>query len=170
MLRFDKNLTPMKKISLFASFVLVTILISCGGDKSSSSAGSEEPKSMVNDTPPSYDLKRGEGKWTEESLALTDNLNHDWAASGENISGTKCTSCHKLSDEKLVGPGWLGVTKKRSGAWIMNFITNPDAMIDKDPEVQAMLELCLVRMPNQNLSDIEARNVLEFMRQNDGVK
>jgi hypothetical protein len=43
-------------------------------------------------------------------------------------------------------------------------------MIDKDPEVQAQLELCLVRMPNQNLSDEDARNLLEYMRKNDGVK
>jgi hypothetical protein len=43
-------------------------------------------------------------------------------------------------------------------------------MIDKDPELQAQLELCLVRMPNQSLTDKEARDVLEFMRKNDGVK
>jgi hypothetical protein len=53
----------------------------------------------------------------------------------------------------------------------MNFITNPDPMIDKDPEVQAQLEICLVRMPNQGLSDDdEARSILEYMRKNDGVK
>jgi hypothetical protein len=50
----------------------------------------------------------------------------------------------------------------------MNFITNTDEMIDKDPNAQAMLEQCMVRMPNQHLSDDEARNILEFMRQNDG--
>jgi hypothetical protein len=49
----------------------------------------------------------------------------------------------------------------------MNFISNPDPMIEKDPAVQAQLELCLVRMPNQGLSDDEARNILEFMRNND---
>ena len=52
----------------------------------------------------------------------------------------------------------------------MNFITNTDAMIDKDPAAQAQLELCLVRMPNQSLSDDDARHLLEFMRKNDGVK
>lgn len=52
----------------------------------------------------------------------------------------------------------------------MNFITNPDAMIDKDPAVQAQLELCLVRMPNQSLTDTDARNLLEFMRRNDATK
>ena len=35
-------------------------------------------------------------------------------------------------------------------------MTNTDEMINKDPAVQAQLELCLVRMPNQNLSDDEA--------------
>jgi hypothetical protein len=52
----------------------------------------------------------------------------------------------------------------------MNFISNPDPMIDKDPEVQAQLELCLVRMPNQSLTDNDARDLVEFMRKNDGVK
>ncbi|HEY3386356.1 MAG TPA: c-type cytochrome, partial [Saprospiraceae bacterium] len=92
------------------------------------------------------------------------------AEEGSKIQSVKCASCHKLSDEKLVGPGWKGVTQRRKPEWIMNFITNPDPMIDKDPAVQAQLELCLVRMPNQNLTDTEARAVLEFMRKNDGVQ
>jgi len=52
----------------------------------------------------------------------------------------------------------------------MNFVTNTDEMITKDPKAQAMLEICLVRMPNQNLTDTDARDLLEFMRKNDGVK
>ena len=88
----------------------------------------------------------------------------------EVIQSVKCSSCHKLTDERLVGPGWKGVTKRQKPEWIMNFITNPDPMIDKDPELQAQLELCLVRMPNQSLSDADARSLLEFMRKNDGVK
>jgi hypothetical protein len=52
----------------------------------------------------------------------------------------------------------------------MNFSTNVDEMLNKDPKAQAMLEECLVRMPNQNLSEQDARNVLEFMRKNDGEK
>jgi mono/diheme cytochrome c family protein len=92
------------------------------------------------------------------------------ADAGKKVYDIKCSACHKLSGEKLVGPGWSGVTKKLSPEWIMNFITNPDAMIDKDPEAQAQLEICLVRMPNQNLTDEDARNIYEFMRKNDGVK
>lgn len=82
----------------------------------------------------------------------------------------KCSGCHKLTDERLVGPGWKGVSERNKPEWIMNFITNTEAMIEKDPKIQAQLEICLVRMPNQNLSEDEARNLLEFMRKNDGVK
>ena len=118
--------------------------------------------------PSSYDPKRGEGKFDTVELGAT--LDQAMAAKGEEVSGVKCASCHKTTDEKLVGPGWKGVTERRKPEWIMNFITNPDPMIDKDPEVQAQLEICLVRMPNQGVSDDEARGILEYMRKNDGVK
>ncbi|HEX6181132.1 MAG TPA: cytochrome c, partial [Chitinophagaceae bacterium] len=69
-----------------------------------------------------------------------------------------------------VGPGWAGVTKKRKPEWILNMITNVDMMLASDAEAQKLLEECLVRMPNQNLTLDEARRVLEFMRSNDGEK
>ena len=116
----------------------------------------------------SYDPNRGLGKFT--TVELGDKLDVAMAAEGEKIQGVKCSACHKLTDEKLVGPGWKGVTERKKPEWIMNFITNPDAMIDKDPELQAQLEICLVRMPNQALTDDDARHLLEFMRKNDGVK
>lgn len=160
----------MKKITALASVAIVAIFTACGSpEKEENNASQEAPKSMVEE-PSKYDPKRGEGKWTAENVNLKEELNQEWATSGESVSDVKCGSCHKFTDEKLVGPGWKDVTKRRTAEWIMNFITNPDPMIDKDPEAQAMLELCLVRMPNQSLSDGEARNILEFMRKNDGVK
>ena len=117
---------------------------------------------------PAYDPNRGVGKFTHVDISPT--LNATLADAGNKVYSVKCSACHKLTNEKLVGPGWSGVTQKLSPEWIMNFITNPDAMIDKDPEAQAQLEICLVRMPNQNLTDEDARNIYEFMRMNDGVK
>ena len=52
----------------------------------------------------------------------------------------------------------------------MNMITNDDMMLEKDPEAQKLLEQCLVRMPNQNVTTQDARQILEFMRSNDGEK
>jgi hypothetical protein len=43
-------------------------------------------------------------------------------------------------------------------------------MLEKDPEAQKMLEQCLVRMPNQNISEKESRDLVEYMRKNDGEK
>jgi cytochrome c551/c552 len=82
----------------------------------------------------------------------------------------KCSACHKLTDQRVVGPGWKDITKRRQPEWVMNMITNIDMMLEKDPEAQKLLELCLMRMPNQNMSIGDARDVLEFMRQNDGEK
>ena len=147
------------------------VFASCGGKKENEYNPNGEAKTTeanAKTDPSSYDPKRGEGKFDKVELGAT--LDQAMATEGENVSGVKCSSCHKSTDEKLVGPGWKGVTTRRAPEWIMNFITNPDPMIDKDPEVQAQLEICLVRMPNQGLSDTDARNILEYMRKIDGVK
>ena len=106
----------------------------------------------------------------ESDVQITHPLNQEWVTSGKAIYELKCQSCHKLTEEKLVGPGWKDVTKRRAPVWILNMITNTDMMLDKDPEAQKLLELCMVRMPNQNLMFDDARRVLEFQRSNDGEK
>lgn len=116
----------------------------------------------------SYDSTRGEGKFN--NVAIAEKLDKTMADAGEKVYNVKCASCHKLTDERLVGPGWKGVSIRRKAEWVMNFVTNTDEMISKDPAVQAQLEICLVRMPNQNLTDDDARSVYEYMRKNDGVK
>jgi cytochrome c2 len=102
-----------------------------------------------------------------QNIELTNPLDEKMIAEGKNIYEVKCASCHKLSDERLVGPGWHKVTERRTPEWIMNFITNTDEMIEKDTAAQNMLEVCLVKMPNQGLSEADARATLEFMRQVD---
>jgi mono/diheme cytochrome c family protein len=161
----------MRKLSLFiVAFIMLT---SCGKKKESTddfSTGTQTEEGVAAESPDAstYDPKRGEGKHTKIELGAS--LDQAKATKGESVANVKCTSCHKLTEEKLVGPGWKGVTERRTPEWIMNFITNPDPMIDKDPELQAQLELCLLRMPNQGLNDDEARDILEYMRKNDGVK
>lgn len=123
-----------------------------GGDNATASTDAVDPK--------------GVGKFKD--VQLTHPLDEKMVAQGQNIYNVKCASCHKLTEEKLVGPGWKGVTDRRKPEWIMNFVTNVDEMIEKDTAAQKMLEVCLVRMPNQNLSDDDARAALEFMRKNDG--
>lgn len=163
----------MKKLLVLTMVILfIGVIASCGSNNNSESSGAAESESAAATTTengnPSYDPNRGEGKFTSVDLGAS--LDAAKADLGDQVFQVKCSSCHKLTDERLVGPGWKGVTERRKPEWLMNFITNTDVMIDKDPELQAQLELCLVRMPNQNLSDDDARNLLEFMRKNDGVK
>ena len=120
---------------------------------------------LVKDKPEDHgtEIKEGEVK-------LTNPLNAEWVTGGKAIYELKCMSCHKLTEEKLVGPGWKDVTKRRTPVWILNMITNVDMMLETDPEAQKLLELCMVRMPNQNLMIEDARKVLEYQRSNDGEK
>ncbi|AHF15290.1 c-type cytochrome [Niabella soli] len=162
-----------KKIIAAMSIVGALLITACGGGESpdTKSATSAAPQTETPAAPAtgSYDPNRGEGKFSESNVTIGA-LDAAMAGKGKAIAETKCFSCHKTTGEKLVGPGWKGVTERHKPYWIMNFITNPDPMIDKDPKVQAQLEICLVRMPNQNLTDEDARNIVEFMRQNDGAK
>jgi len=160
----------MKKAFIISFLSLsMALFISCGGGNSNSGttvpSGNQENTANGN---PSYDPNRGQGKFTKVEMGAT--LGSAMATNGDKVYTVKCQSCHKLTDEKLVGPGWKGVTSRHANEWIMNFITNTDEMLNKDPKAQAQLEICLVRMPNQNLTDDDARALLEFMRKNDGIK
>lgn len=106
----------------------------------------------------------------ESDITISYPLNAEWVTGGKSIYELKCQSCHRLTEEKLVGPGWKDVTKRRKPLWIMNMATNVDMMLETDAEAQKLLEQCMVRMPNQNLAKEDARKVLEFMRSNDGEK
>ena len=169
----------MKKTILF--FAITGLIYSCssGNEKKEESSNNtasdlwKEDASKKEESPEAKAERetkeaRGIGKFTHVDIA--EKLDIAMAKDGNAIFDLKCSACHKLTNEKLVGPGWKDVTLRRKPEWIMNFSTNTDEMIDKDPAVQAMLEVCMVRMPNQSLSDDDARKVLEFMRKNDGVK
>lgn len=149
-------------IALLFSLVLLS---SCGNEsgKSSDESSAQPENSAAGKEVHGNEIKPGD-------ITLTTPLNQEWVVAGKGIYDVKCQSCHKLTDERLVGPGWKGVTKRREPNWIMNMITNVDMMLEKDAEAQKLLEQCLVRMPNQNLDKQQARNVLEFMRSNDGEK
>lgn len=165
----------MKKLIALFALAGSLFIYSCGGDQKPAASETTTDKSEASkeadhddDKNPAYDPERGKGKFTNVEIA--DKLDPAMVTAGERVYNVKCSGCHKLTDEKLVGPGWKGVTKRHKAEWIMNFVTNTDEMLDKDPKAQAQLEICMVRMPNQNVSDEAARGIYEYMRKIDGVK
>lgn len=154
----------MKK-RLILCLIPLGLLTACGGgDDAAENAGAMPAESMVEDDAPADPKGIGEIKHVD----LNSPLNEDMVTKGSAIYDMKCAACHKLTDMRVVGPGWKGVTDRRTPEWIMNMTLNVDVMLEKDPEAQALLKECLVRMPNQNLSQEDSRNVLEFMLKNDG--
>lgn len=155
----------MKKINfVLVLFVLLGFAVSCGGGSDNQQTGSKTPpKSMIKEEAKADPKGIGEVK----NVSLTDPLEQSMIVSGQAIYEMKCAACHKLTDQRVVGPGWAGVTNKRRPEWIMNMITNVEVMLEEDPEARKLLEECLTRMPNQGVSVGDARSILEFMRKND---
>jgi mono/diheme cytochrome c family protein len=156
----------MKK--LFSILIISALFASCAPDKpAESQEGASGPNS---DNPVASNADPTKGIGEVKNVTLNTPLEQDRIGRGKAIYEMKCQACHKLNDQRVVGPGWGGITTKRQPEWIMNMITNVDVMLDQDPEARKLLELCLMRMPNQNVSIGDARDILEFMRQNDGEK
>lgn len=148
----------MKIFLILASIILISF--ACGSKESSN--GSAKPL-------PTKKEKADNGKGIGEikNVALNNPLDAAMVSRGKAIYEMKCSACHKLTPNRVVGPGFKGVTDRRKPEWVMNMITNVEVMLDKDPTAQKLLEECLTRMPNQNLSIGDARDVLEFLYSND---
>jgi cytochrome c551/c552 len=153
------------RLMIATVFIAGSLFFGACNDQGKSAEDSQSAQETPTDQPEAHgtEIKPGE-------VELTTPLNQQWVANGKGIYEMKCQSCHKLTEERLVGPGWKGVTQRREPHWIMNMITNVDMMLEKDAEAQKLLEQCLVRMPNQNISKEDSRQILEYMRSNDGVK
>ena len=153
----------MKSLKVSLTFLaIVCFILACSNAENKNTRPKEKPKSMVK-VPEVSD--KGVGPTTH--VELNDPLDEALIKRGESIYQLKCAACHKLSSKRVVGPGWEGITKKRTPEWIMNMTTNVDMMLEKDPQAQKLLEECLTRMPNQNVSVEDARAILEFIFKND---
>lgn len=165
----------MRKIKFLAMVMVSTMaMVSCGGGDKPAESGdataSAETTSTTEAAAPAEASKDGIGKFTSENFDGKDAFDAALAAKGKEIVDVKCASCHNITEERKVGPGWKGVTDRRSAAWVMNFIMNPQPMIDSDPQAKALFEEFLTPMPNQNLTEDDAKAIYMYMRELDGKK
>lgn len=153
----------MKLRLLILGLGLITF-VSCGDSKNQETKKQEAPVQEDIDT-------KSEGKYMEykgvgpvKSLNLPVDIDQNMAKKGESIFKAKCTACHKVH-KQFIGPNPTGITKRRSPEWIMNMILNPEKMITEDPIAkQLLMDFNGAPMANQNLSQEEARQVLEYFR------
>ena len=155
--------------------VAILTLISCGGKEEKKKDGiqigqkppatetpKEEPAS--NEKPSEMVDLTNKGIGPIKSLELPAEIDQAMAAKGMEVYKTKCMACHK-PDKKFIGPAPTGIFERRTPEWIMNMILNPEDMTQNDPLAKALLvEFNGSPMANQNLTEEEARQVLEYFR------
>ncbi len=105
----------------------------------------------------------GVGPVKEVSLTAVDK---NLVTKGETIFTAKCSACHKIN-ERLVGPPLKDVTKRRKPEWIMNMILNPQQMTQENPTAKELFATYLIQMTFQDVSQDDARAILEYFRAND---
>ena len=139
--------------------IAALVLMNCGGGETEAAKEAAAPK-LSPEGLTQEQLKHGIGPIGALTLGPQDDA---LAATGAEVFELKCVACHKI-DERLVGPPLAGITTKRSPAFIMNMILNPDEMVKKHPEVKAMLAEFYVPMTFQNVTEDDARAILEYLR------
>lgn len=145
---------------LLVVFVAGSCFYSCSGP-----TGDSAKKPVVNQAEKQFYNGIGVGPITH--VELTDPLNPEWIAQGGEIFMAKCVTCHEASDVRKIGPGLSGITKRRRPEWIMNQILNPMEMTQKDSLSKELLAIYMAQMTDMELTEKEARSVLEYLRSND---
>ncbi|WP_029036201.1 c-type cytochrome [Salinimicrobium xinjiangense] len=165
----------MKLTFKFLSVFLILLAFSCGEKEEKekiklTDTNKEVQKKTVEEavsTTAEVDNMDNKGVGPITSLSIEPGINQEMASRGQELFKNLCSACHKM-DKKFVGPAVAGVTERRSPEWIMNMILNPEQMIKEDPIAKKLLvESNMAVMANQNLSEEEARAILEYFRKYD---
>ena len=111
----------------------------------------------------STDDKPKESELEHHNLAASAVPTEPVAASAKLAFESKCLACHSVGQGKKLGPDVAGVTKRRTDAWLTQWLKSPDKMLKTDRDAQAMLkEYNNLPMPNQGLSDAEIAGYLAY--------
>jgi nitrite reductase (NO-forming) len=86
------------------------------------------------------------------------------AVKGKLAFESKCLACHSIAGGDKLGPDLYGVTKRRDQTWLTNWLKSPEKMLQLDAAAKEMLTKYKLPMPNQNLTDDEIRQYLQYFK------
>src|SRR5262245_50142381 len=133
-----------------------------GGDKAAAESAPPASAGAGAGGLSAFQMENGIGPVTEV-VTVAATPDHAMAEQGEDVFEHKCGMCHKMG-EKYVGPALGEVTKRRTPTYIMNMILNPQEMVERHPVAKKLLAERMTLMANQNLTQDEARAVVEYLR------
>jgi len=150
------------KLKITTLTLVVVTLFSCGGGESATEENATN-EAVVEETAAPTDPMSDKGIGPISSLDITAEIDAAMATEGEGVFTAKCTACHKMG-KRYIGPDLNGVMSRRTPEWIMNMILNPEEMLAKNEIAKKLIAEYNAPMANQNLTEEEARKVLEFFR------
>lgn len=162
----------MKPTFKFIAAILIIMVVGCGEkeQKENIRLTNHDNKEVVEEaktTEAPVDDLDNKGIGPVKSVNIDSDIDDAMATRGSELFKNLCSACHKM-EKKFIGPATAGVTERRAPEWIMNMILNPEEMIQKDPIAKKLLvESNMAVMANQNLTEEEARAILEYFRQFD---
>ena len=166
------NFKIMKSTLKFATLIITLLVLSCGGGEEKKETStvklkkqSTEKKAETTTTKASetVDLtNKGVGPIT--SIQIPAQIDQAMVTHGKDVFDKMCTACHRVG-KKFIGPAPDGIMERRTPEWVMNMILDPEGMVKNDPLAKNLLiEFNGSPMANQNLTEDDARAVLEYFR------
>lgn len=139
----------------------VVLAAGCGGSKGESSPPASVPAAAAGGGLTPAELENGIGP-IKQAVELGP-IDQAKAGAGKVLFEGKCQACHKF-DERYVGPALGGIIERRTPAYIMNMMLNPEEMYTKHPVARQLLAEHMTQMPNLGLTQDQAREIVEFFR------
>ena len=143
----------------FFALCCVLVLAACGAKEPAPPPAGSTSAVGADLTP--FQLEHGIGPIT--TPVTLGPLDSKMAHEGKELFTAKCSACHKMT-ERYVGPALGDVTIRRTPAFVMNQILNPEGMYSKHPVVRQLLGEYMTQMPNLGLTVDQAREVVEYLR------
>ena len=143
-----------------SGLALLVGLSACGGDGSAAGRDGVVVGGVAGGELTAEQLELGVGPVRRVTLGEVET---ELAERGQGVFSLKCAACHKL-DERYVGPPLGDVLERRTPEFVMNMMLNPAEMVEKHPAMRELLAQYMTPMPNQGLTEADARAVLEYLR------
>jgi len=137
------------------------LLSGCGGGADTDDADSDHVSESSDDGLSTFEREHGIGPIKQPmELGPPDAA---LASAGEQIFRMKCTACHRV-DERYIGPPLGNVLERRTPEYTMNMMMNPTEMTQRHPVAKALMAEYLAPMPFQDLTEQDARALVEYLR------
>jgi nitrite reductase (NO-forming) len=108
--------------------------------------------------------EEGMGDTEHHNIPATAAPTEATAVRGKLAFESKCLACHSIAGGDKLGPDLYQVTKRHDEAWLARWLRSPEQMLQSDATAKQLLDKYKVPMPNQNLSEAEIKEYLDYFR------